>query len=154
MTEKQIELVESSWEYILLNTNDAGAIFYDRLFSIEPSLKPLFKENIKVQSQKLISMITFVVHKLSNLQDVVKDVIALVDKTSSARSKLVHAENISVAPQWTQIPDGVTYNFLLIFSALPKACKLFDLIEDIPQAGGFFVPNISRNDTDVYHIDI
>jgi hypothetical protein len=78
----------------------------------------------------------------------------LVDKTSSARSKLVHAENISVAPQWTQIPDGVTYNFLLIFSALPKACKLFDLIEDIPQAGGFFVPNISRNDTDVYHIDI
>lgn len=78
----------------------------------------------------------------------------LVDKTSSARSKLVHAENISFAPQWTQIPDGVTYNFLLIFSGLPKSCRSFDLLEDIPQPGGFFVESIQRNETDVYHIDI
>jgi hypothetical protein len=78
----------------------------------------------------------------------------LVDKNSSARSSLVHAENISIAPQWTHIPDGVTYNFLLIFAGLPKSCRTFDLVEDIPQPGGFFVENISRNDTDVYHIDL
>jgi hypothetical protein len=78
----------------------------------------------------------------------------LVDKDSMARSQLVHAENISIAPQWTQIPDGVTYNFLLIFSALPKSCRTFDLVEDIPQPGGFHVANIARNDTDVYHIDL
>jgi hypothetical protein len=78
----------------------------------------------------------------------------LVDKASSSRSRLIHAENISFAPQWTQIPDGVTYNFLLIFSALPKSCQSFDLLEDIPQPGGFFVENIQRNETDVYHIDL
>lgn len=78
----------------------------------------------------------------------------LVDRSSGARSRLVHAENISFAPVWTQIPDGKTYSFLLIFSALPKSCKLFDLIEDIPQAGGFFIENIARNQTDVYHIDL
>jgi hypothetical protein len=78
----------------------------------------------------------------------------LVDRTSGSRSKLVHAENISFAPVWTQIPDGKTYSFLLIFSALPKSCQLFDMIEDIPQAGGFFIENISRNQTDVYHIDL
>src|SRR5690349_14346957 len=72
----------------------------------------------------------------------------LVDKTSASRSRLIHAENISFAPQWTQIPDGVTYNFLLIFSALPKSCQSFDLLEDIPQPGGFFVENIQRNETD------
>jgi hypothetical protein len=78
----------------------------------------------------------------------------LVDKGSGARSSLLHAENISFAPVWTRIPDNVTYSFLLIFSGLPKSCQLFDLLEDIPQPGGFFIPDISRNQTDVYHINI
>ncbi len=78
----------------------------------------------------------------------------LVDKVSGSRSKLVHAENISFAPVWTQIPDGTTYNFLLIFNALPKSCQVFDLLEDIPQAGVFFVEGIQRNQTDFYHINI
>ncbi|HMR58025.1 MAG TPA: hypothetical protein PLM56_01955 [Cyclobacteriaceae bacterium] len=78
----------------------------------------------------------------------------LADKISGSRSELVHAENISFAPQWTIIKGKRVYSFLLIFSALPKDCKVFDLVEDIPQAGGFFVPNIKRNELDVYHVDI
>lgn len=78
----------------------------------------------------------------------------LVDKSSGVKSPLVHAENISIAPAWTRVPDGQTYSFLLIFSALPKACTLFDLVEEIDQPGGFHIANISRNTTDVYHVDI
>ena len=78
----------------------------------------------------------------------------LVDSGSGTRSNLVHAENISMAPVWTQIPDGGKYNFLLIFSGLPKSCQKFDLVEEISQPGGFFIQDISRNETDVYHIDL
>lgn len=78
----------------------------------------------------------------------------LIDKISSARSPLVHAENITLAPQWTLLPDFVSYTFLLIFSALPKACKQFDLVEEIAQPGGFVVKNIARNKSDVYHINL
>lgn len=78
----------------------------------------------------------------------------LVDRISGTRSKLIHAENISMAPVWTQIPDGREYSFLLIFSGLPKSCKQFDMVEEIAEPGGFLVRNISRNDTDVYHIDV
>jgi len=78
----------------------------------------------------------------------------LVDRDSGARSELVHAENISFAPQWTLIPDGKTYTFLLIFSSLPKGCTQFDLIEEIPQPGGFVVQDIPRNQQDVYHVDV
>jgi hypothetical protein len=78
----------------------------------------------------------------------------LVDTTSGARSPLVHVENISYAPQWTIIPDGGLFHFLLIFEGLPKSCTQFNLFEDIPQAGGFFVEGIQRNNSDVYHIDI
>ena len=76
----------------------------------------------------------------------------LVDSTSSARAQLVHAENISMAPQWTMIADHATFSFLLVFESLPKSCTVFDLIEEIPQPGGFHVKNIHRNQQDVYHI--
>lgn len=78
----------------------------------------------------------------------------LVDNASGERSKLVHAENISYAPQWTMISDKKKFRFLLIFEALPRSCASFDLIEDIPQSGGFHVAGIVRNKTDVYHVDI
>lgn len=78
----------------------------------------------------------------------------LIDRASGSRAKLVHVENISYAPVWTHIPGKQLYTFLLIFSSLPKDCKTFDLVEDIPQAGGFFVSGISRNEQDVYHVTI
>ena len=78
----------------------------------------------------------------------------LIDRASGSRSELVHIENISYAPMWTMIPKKGTFSFLLIFSSLPKDCVVFDLLEDIPQAGGFYVQGINRNELDVYHVDI
>ena len=78
----------------------------------------------------------------------------LIDATSGAKCPLLHAENITLAPQWTVIPDGALFSFLLIFSGLPKSCRKFDLHEEIPQPGGFLIKNIQRNETDVYHVNI
>ena len=78
----------------------------------------------------------------------------LVDRSSGTRAAMMHAENISIAPQWTLIADGSTFRFLLIFSSLPKSCERFDFIEEIAQAGGFLVKDILRNKEDVYHITI
>jgi hypothetical protein len=78
----------------------------------------------------------------------------LIDTTSHTRVKLIHAENISIAPQWTMVPPDAMFHFLLIFSGLPKSCRTFDLVEEISQPGGFCVRNIQRNNADVYHIDI
>ena len=78
----------------------------------------------------------------------------LVDKASGTRAGMLHAENISIAPQWTLIADGSTFRFLLIFSSLPKSCERFDFVEEITQTGGFLVKDILRNKEDVYHITI
>jgi len=78
----------------------------------------------------------------------------LIDRSQGSKSQLIHAENISFAPAWTMIPGKGAYTFLLIFSALAKSCRVFDLVEEIPQPGGFLVKNIRRNETDVYHVDI
>lgn len=76
----------------------------------------------------------------------------LIDQASGSRSDLIHTENISYAPEWTMVPDNKLFHFLLVFSALPKSCVLFDLLEDIPQSGGFNVKSIQRNEQDVYSV--
>lgn len=78
----------------------------------------------------------------------------LIDRHSSSKAELIHAENITYAPYWTLIPDKQPFTFLLIFAGLPKSCKVFDLLEQIPEPGGFHVANIARNETDVYHVDL
>ncbi len=76
----------------------------------------------------------------------------LFSKNSDHRTKLNHAENISLYPQWTDISGSQSYAFTLFFEAFPKSVLVFDLVEIIPQPGGFNYPGISRNDTDVYTI--
>lgn len=76
----------------------------------------------------------------------------LVDRTLEHVSKLIHFENITLFPEWTDIADGKEYWFTLVFSGLPKDCKVFDFLELIPQNGGFFCEGITRNSSDVYKI--
>ena len=76
----------------------------------------------------------------------------LIAKDVQHRSDLVHAENIPLAPEWTGVPPGASSQFTLVFTGLPKDCQLFDLVEIIPQEGGFFVANIERNELDVYEV--
>jgi len=77
ITKKQIELVENSWHIILIQKHDAGNFFYKILFKDSPELKKLFHSDIESQAQKLVSMITFIVHKLHNIESVLADVRAL-----------------------------------------------------------------------------
>lgn len=78
----------------------------------------------------------------------------LIDNTSSHKSKLIHAENITIYPNWTVVPFMKDFWFTLVFSGLPKDCKSFDFKEEIPEEGGFFVRSIKRNPSDIYRIKI
>jgi hypothetical protein len=78
----------------------------------------------------------------------------LIDPEGTARASLLHAINITYTPLWTHVPRHGKYTFLLIFEMLPKSCRAFDLVEEIPQPGGFHVPGIVRNQSDVYHITL
>jgi hypothetical protein len=76
----------------------------------------------------------------------------LLDRGSDHRSELVSAFNVSMYPVWTRVRGGHSLQFTLVFTGLPKSCTAFDLIEIIPQSGGFVERNIPRNEKDVYRI--
>jgi hypothetical protein len=77
----------------------------------------------------------------------------LFDTHSGHHSKLVHFENISLAPDWTSIKSALPFNFTLIFEGLPKSCIQFDLIEIGLGEGCFEFKNIMRNQSDVYYVE-
>lgn len=78
----------------------------------------------------------------------------LIDHHTGNRYELLFTDGISYAPQWTPIPFNKPLEFTLIFKGLPKDCLVFDLVEIIPEEGGFEVLNINRNSSDVYYITI
>lgn len=69
-------------------------------------------------------------------------------------SSLIHCENISFYPDWTDVPPGKTFLFTLYFTGLPSDCSMFSLAEIIPESNGFFVPHIQRNKSDIYNVII
>jgi hypothetical protein len=78
----------------------------------------------------------------------------LIDRLSGTKCKLLHALNITFAPVWMPVESGTKVRFTLIFSTLPRTCEQFDLIEEIPEAGGFEIFGIKRNPSDVYNVII
>ena len=68
MTPKQIELVQASWKKIVPIADDAAALFYDKLFSLDPALKPLFKGDMVRQGRKLMQMISTAVEGLGRVE--------------------------------------------------------------------------------------
>lgn len=78
----------------------------------------------------------------------------LFDQHSDHRSCLLHIENLSVYPEWSEVQDGKVRSGLLIFEGLPKTCTSFDFQEIIPESGAFTLTGITRNDEDIYSIEI
>lgn len=66
MTPKQISLVQESWAKTKQVAPQAAEIFYSSLFEMDPSLKPLFKNNMIEQGNKLMTMLDTAVKLLGN----------------------------------------------------------------------------------------
>lgn len=71
MNEQQIAAVQESWKAVEGISDQAAALFYDKLFSMDPSLKDLFKGDMVEQGKKLMSMIGVAVRGLSRLDTIV-----------------------------------------------------------------------------------
>ncbi|HEU5291329.1 MAG TPA: globin domain-containing protein [Cyclobacteriaceae bacterium] len=101
MTDRQIEIIENSWDFLLLNPEETSELFYTKLFSLDPGLRVLFGEDISSQAQKLTSMITFVVHKLNDLDEIMSDVKELGVRHKKYGVKQEYFAIVEVALLWT-----------------------------------------------------
>lgn len=70
MNPKHILLVQESWKKVVPIAEQAAALFYDELFRLDPSLKPLFKSDLKSQGRKLTSMLNTAVANLGRIETI------------------------------------------------------------------------------------
>jgi nitric oxide dioxygenase len=64
INDQQKALVRTSWEKVTTMTATAAALFYARLFELDPSLRPLFTTDLKEQGEKLMKMLGLAVKGL------------------------------------------------------------------------------------------
>lgn len=67
MTPEQIEIVKENFNQIAPLADEVATEFYERLFQLDASLRPLFKEDLTEQKKKLMMMLKFAVGTLDRM---------------------------------------------------------------------------------------
>jgi hemoglobin-like flavoprotein len=65
LTPQQITLVHDSFRKVAIRADTTGQLFYDRLFELDPSLRPLFKPDMRDQRLKFIQTVGTLVASLN-----------------------------------------------------------------------------------------
>ena len=101
LTPEQKALVASTWQQVVPISEQAATLFYDRLFEMDPSVKPLFKSDIKQQGIKLMQTITLAVKSLDKLDQLVPIVQELGRRHIGYGVKPEHYTTVGGALLWT-----------------------------------------------------
>ncbi len=101
MDPSQIALVQESVGKVAAIADQAAVLFYDRLFEIEPSVKPMFHGGMAEQRRKLMAALGLVVTGLTRLETVLPAVSALAKKHVGYGVKAEHYPVVGAALLWT-----------------------------------------------------
>ena len=101
MTPEQIALVRESFAKVVPIREQAAALFYDRLFAIDPSTRPLFRGDLKSQGAKLMAAIAAVVKALDRLETMLDDLRALARRHDRYGVRDEHYASVGTALVWT-----------------------------------------------------
>jgi len=101
MTPEQINLVQSTFQKVAAIQEQAAELFYNRLFELDPNLKPLFRGDIKEQGKKLMATIGVAVSALNNLEKIIPTVQELGRKHVDYGVKDEDYQTVADALLWT-----------------------------------------------------
>jgi hemoglobin-like flavoprotein len=94
---ENIRLVQQSWKKVVPIAEQAAAMFYEELFSLDPSLKVLFKSEMKAQGRKLTSMLNTAVVNLARLEAILPAVHELGRRHVGYGVEPAHYETVGTA---------------------------------------------------------
>jgi hemoglobin-like flavoprotein len=101
MQPEQKLLVQESFAKVAPISALAADLFYDRLFELDPSLKPLFKGDIKEQGRKLMMMIRIAVDGLDDLDKLVPAVQDMGRRHATYGVENSHYDTVGASLLWT-----------------------------------------------------
>jgi hemoglobin-like flavoprotein len=132
MNSAQINLVQSTFAAIRPIATVAAELFYTRLFTLDPSLRPMFKGDMTHQGRMLMSMLNAAVNGLTNLDALVPVVRQLGARHVNYGVRAEHYATVGSALLWT-LEQGLADKFTEeVHEAWTMA---YDLLADVMQFG-------------------
>jgi nitric oxide dioxygenase len=110
MTPQQVALVRQSFAKVVPIREQAAALFYDRLFSIDESTRPLFRGDMKSQGAKLMAAIGAVVKSLDRIETMLDELRALARRHDRYGVREEHYASVGAALLWT-LEQGLGADF-------------------------------------------
>ena len=101
LTDAQKVLVQESFTAIVPIADDAAALFYRRLFEIDPSLQRMFRGDMAEQRRKLMQMLTAAVKGLDHLEKLIPVVEDLGRRHIAYGVADAHYDTVGAALLWT-----------------------------------------------------
>ena len=101
MTPEQVNLVQQSFAKVAPISEQAAALFYDRLFEVAPAVRSMFPDDMTEQRKKLMATLAVVVSGLTNLEAVLPAASALAKRHVSYGAQPEHYPVVGGALLWT-----------------------------------------------------
>lgn len=142
MTNTQKILVQKSFEKVLPIADTAAELFYGRLFEIDPSLRHMFKGDIKEQGKKLMMTLNIAVKGLDRLDELVPQIEKLGRNHAGYGVKDEHYGTVASALLWTlekglgadftdDVKDAWVTVYTIIADTMKRAAKETEIVEEI-----------------------
>lgn len=130
LTTEQKNLVQNSFSKVVPIADTAAEIFYAKLFEYDPSLKPLFKGDMKKQGQMLMTTLQVAVKGLDDLNSLVPvlENIAVkhleygvkVDDYTPVGNALIHALSVGLGDEFT---DDVRAAWVEVYKIIAEVMR-------------------------------
>lgn len=101
MTPREISLVKTSFQKVAPIAEQAAAIFYARLFELDPSLRAMFHGDMADQGRKLMQMLGLAVNGLDRLDVLAPVVRQLGMRHAGYHVRDEHYDTVGEALLWT-----------------------------------------------------
>ncbi|HUJ97068.1 MAG TPA: globin family protein [Stellaceae bacterium] len=121
MTPEQKQLVRASFAKLAPIADDAAALFYQRLFTLDPKLKALFTHDMKEQGRKLMTMIGTAVAQLDKVEALLPVLRELGKRHVGYGVRDSDYDTVAIALLWT-LEQGLGADFTPALKDAWTAC--------------------------------
>ena len=101
MTPECIRTVQSTWVRLLPIKDLAAQVFYERLFELDPSLRALFRGDMREQGEKVMQVLDAAVNGLSRLERITAAIQDLGRRHPNYGVEDHHYDTVGAALLWT-----------------------------------------------------
>ena len=102
MNQEQKDIVRETWALVMPIADTAATLFYDRLFEIDPTTRPLFQDDgMAEQRRKLMQTLDQLVQGLDNLEALTPAIEDLGRRHVHYGVRDAHYDSVGAALLWT-----------------------------------------------------